>query len=131
MLTITVRLRSYTESGLFLTLIFYLRGEYTKIIKAKKILMEEGRMVYKVEPAREIAKAFGLKMDKKLIRDGSFGYREGGTENVPRVSIDELSEWICTTLGKKPNEKTLKTANMMHGEGSHRDLYSEACATNL
>ena len=99
--------------------------------KAKSILLDEGRLVYKVEPAKEIVKAFGLKMDEKLIRTGSFGYRENGTENVPRVNISDLSKWICEELGKKPDEETLKTANMMSGEGSYRDLFSKAYAMNL
>lgn len=99
--------------------------------EAKKILMNEGRMVYKVEGAKEIAKAFGLELDESLIYTGPFGYREWGKENIPRVSISILSEWICYKLGKKPDEETLKTANAMFGEGSHRDLISKAYAMNL
>lgn len=99
--------------------------------EAKQILMNEGRFVYKVEGAKEIAKAFGLELDESLIRTGSFGYREWGEENVPRVNISSLSKWICTQLGKKPDKKTLGTANAMSGEGSYRDLFSKAHAMNL
>ena len=99
--------------------------------EAKKILLEEGRFVYNVETAKEISEAFGLELDKSLIREGKLGYREWGKENIPRVDVSSLSENICKRLGKKPDEKTLKTANMMSGEGSYRDLKSEAYAKNL
>lgn len=98
--------------------------------KAKQILLEEGRFVYNVETAKEIAKAFGLELDESLIRKGKLGYREQGNEN-PRVNISSLSEWVCNQLGKKPDEKILQTANKMSGEGSYRDLKSEAYAINL
>ncbi len=99
--------------------------------EAKQILLNEGRDVHKVESAKEIAKAFGLELDKSLIRNGKFGYREWGTENVPRVIISELSEWVCNKLGKKADEDTLHTAKIMSGQGSHHDLFSKAYAMNL
>jgi len=98
---------------------------------AKKILLEEGRYTYSVEKAEEIAKAFGVELDKKLIRT-TRGYRENIVdESLPRVSISSLSESICKMLGKKPDEKTFTHACRMNGEGSYRDLKSKAYAMNL
>jgi len=99
--------------------------------QAKKVLLEEGRFVIPVERAENISKAFELVLDKSIIRTGSFGYRETGNENVARVNVSSLSENICKRLKKQPDEKTLKCANSMFGEGSYRDLFSKAYAVNL
>jgi len=99
--------------------------------KAKKILIQEGRYTTVPKHAEDISKAFGLELDKSLIRT-----KEGWRENImdaslPRVTISALSENICKRLGKKPDEKTLQTANKMFGAGSYHDLKSEAYARNI
>ena len=106
--------------------------------KAKKILLQEGRMCYGVSVAKEICKVFKVEFDEKLIRTTK-GYRENITYvkdgiadgTIPRVNICDLSEFICNKLNKKPDEKTLECSYKMHGVGSGMDLLSEAYAKNL
>jgi len=99
--------------------------------EAKTILMDEGRYNLTPEKAYEICKIFGVSFDEKLVRTTQ-GYRESIADpSTPRVSVSSLSKHICLSLGKKPDEKKLDTANTMMGEGSHRDLLSQAYAMNL
>lgn len=98
---------------------------------AKKRLLEEGRFNLTVDGATDICNAFGVELDKKLIRT-SRGYRENVVdETEPRVNVATLSKFICEKTKKKPDKKTLSTANRMSGEGSFRDLKSKAYAINL
>lgn len=99
--------------------------------QAKKILLEQGRYNHNVKSACEICKAFGLELDESLIRT-TIGYRENIDDpTIPRVDINELAKNICERLGKKPDEEILAKAHQMSGEGSYRDLHSEAFAINL
>lgn len=99
--------------------------------EAKQILMDEGRYTFKVEYAEEICKAFGLELNKNLIRT-TLGYRENISDPTsPRVNCNSLAEDICKRLGKKPDKKQSEHANRMHGAGSWRDAESKAYAMSL
>lgn len=88
---------------------------------------------WSIEPefAERIAKAFGCKLSRKLVRT-TRGYRESiEDETVPRVNTSALAEDICKQLNITPDKKLMETANKMHGIGSQMNLATKACVKVL
>lgn len=74
--------------------------------------------------AKEIASAFGLKLDDELIYTNK-RYRET-SNGKPRVAIYELAEWICKQLKLKPDENKIKESNIYCGEGRRVECIVDA-----
>ena len=99
--------------------------------EAKEALMTKGRYNFEVEYAKEICEAFGVELDKKLIR-ATLGHREEVQDpTYPRVNCCDLAGFICKRLDKKPDAKQYAHACRLSGAGSWRDAESKAYAMSL